>query len=1184
MLKKQPLLKMDKCRNFFVHTIVFENFKSYFGKHVLGPFDRKFTAIVGPNGSGKSNILDGILFVLGYGAKRMRQKRVSELIYNAGSVGSVDFCLVEICFREGERKFLVSRRAFRNNKTQYYLDNKASTFSEIRDFLIEKGVDLVHNRFLILQGEVELISQMKAKGNEGTEGLLEYIEDIVGTNRYIEEIKQLEEKMEENVNRVNEKQVCVKIVQKELLSLEPQVKEAERYLELEKTILYNKCFLAYIKIDEYKKKEKETIYGLEQQKNKNHKEELKKKMQQQEIFEKELEEIQRELGVNIEEGKNINKGQKIMEKKQFRCEEVLKAQKNQKCEVSVKKKQKEVKEGLCREKEIKKELEILEEEIRKQQEDLKIETEQLSEIEKRFEGQTRTLKQKLESFRNQRVQKQNEAKQKNTQKQKLTEEVGLIEKLFVSTKTELESLTQKRRENNELVKKHHSDIVLFNEKRKTLEMQLEQKQEECVSLEKEVFFLRQKKTQVVSSLDEKETQRKTNSSIETLLNEFKAEKRRGNFQGLYGRLGDLGHIDRKYDVAISTACSQLNSLVVDTTETGQACIEYLKRKKLGRATFIILNQLRSVTKKPVFPEIHYLVDLVHVHDPALLGAFQYALGSTLVAESVDEASKIAYGKERQRVVTLDGKLFEKSGSISGGGRIVSGGMKLEDKENSSFDIKQVEMLKDSLEKKAREQHQLNSVICKLTQELDGILFERQETQERFRDEQEKKARLEKEQKRLSAQIEKMQQEEIAKVEQMEKRIGEYEKEISVLLEKEQQEKQNEKKIEEQIEQFCGLEYKKKNSCVSECKEKIVMFEDKKQRFVAEKKVLAETLVRKQTELKYEEEENAVFQKKTRETEQLLQETKEKLSVFKDEKNKNDTKQKMLSNKVKEKASEMEQNDMQIRKQQTEAHDQQTQLTRLQTVLDDTQKNLQDEEQLLYQLKTKTPDVDCAITQKMVQKTKKENVEDQLRKTEEQILELCPNISSISEYSERKNEHGVLVSELAEVERSLDETKQKHRTLCKQRLEEFTSGFSQISKKLKEIYQFITETGNAELEWVDCLDPFSEGILFSVMPPKKSWKGIANLSGGEKTLSSLALVFAMHSFRPTPFYIMDEIDAALDYKNVGIVAEYVARRTNAQFIVISLHPNMFEQSLRLVGVYKTKNISQTICIDPMKLGS
>jgi len=146
------------------------------------------------------------------------------------------------------------------------------------------------------------------------------------------------------------------------------------------------------------------------------------------------------------------------------------------------------------------------------------------------------------------------------------------------------------------------------------------------------------------------------------------------------------------------------------------------------------------------------------------------------------------------------------------------------------------------------------------------------------------------------------------------------------------------------------------------------------------------------------------------------------------------------------------------------------------------------------------------------------------------------------------------------------------------------GFGKITLKLKEMYQMITLGGDAELELVDSLDPFSEGIVFSVRPPKKSWKNISNLSGGEKTLSSLALVFALHHFKPTPLYVMDEIDAALDFKNVSIVANYIKDRTkNAQFVIISLRNNMFELADRLVGIYKTNNCTKSVTIDPSAFG-
>lgn len=177
-----------------------------------------------------------------------------------------------------------------------------------------------------------------------------------------------------------------------------------------------------------------------------------------------------------------------------------------------------------------------------------------------------------------------------------------------------------------------------------------------------------------------------------------------------------------------------------------------------------------------------------------------------------------------------------------------------------------------------------------------------------------------------------------------------------------------------------------------------------------------------------------------------------------------------------------------------------------------------------------------------------------------------------------------VSELDLVTEERNAARRKHEDLRRLRLEMFMNGFGEITLKLKEMYQMITLGGDAELELVDSLDPFSEGIVFSVRPPKKSWKNISNLSGGEKTLSSLALVFALHHFKPTPLYVMDEIDAALDFKNVSIVANYIKERTrNAQFIIISLRNNMFELADRLVGIYKTNNCTKSVSINPRAFG-
>merc|ERR1719159_1468600 len=187
---------------------------------------------------------------------------------------------------------------------------------------------------------------------------------------------------------------------------------------------------------------------------------------------------------------------------------------------------------------------------------------------------------------------------------------------------------------------------------------------------------------------------------------------------------------------------------------------------------------------------------------------------------------------------------------------------------------------------------------------------------------------------------------------------------------------------------------------------------------------------------------------------------------------------------------------------------------------------------------------------------------------------------IEEFRKADTEYKSRLGEFEEANNKREDARKQLEQLRQKRLEEFMDGYSVISMKLKEMYQMITLGGDAELELVDTLDPFSEGIHFSVRPPKKSWKQIQNLSGGEKTLSSLALVFALHHYKPTPLYFMDEIDAALDFRNVSIIANYVKERAkNAQFIIISLRNHMFELADLLVGVYKTNDQSKTITITP-----
>ena len=267
-----------------------ENFKSYAGLQVLGPFHKSFTSIVGPNGSGKSNVIDSMLFVFGYRAQKIRSKKISVLIHDSEDHPNIRSCKVKVHFQEiideGEDNYrvvpdthiVVARTAFKDNSSHYELNNKRCQYKEIAQTLRKQGIDLDHNRFLILQGEVEQIALMKPKGqNENDEGMLEYLEDIIGSSRFKEPIEILHKRVAELDEHRTEKLNRVKLVEKEKDELEKPKNEALEYLHLNNKIVrkknmgYQQYVMSYEKRvavtkekkKEYEEKVKEQLAQLE---------------------------------------------------------------------------------------------------------------------------------------------------------------------------------------------------------------------------------------------------------------------------------------------------------------------------------------------------------------------------------------------------------------------------------------------------------------------------------------------------------------------------------------------------------------------------------------------------------------------------------------------------------------------------------------------------------------------------------------------------------------------------------------------------------------------------------------------------------------------------------------------------------------------------------------------------------
>ncbi|KAL6610433.1 hypothetical protein ACP70R_040402 [Stipagrostis hirtigluma subsp. patula] len=1207
----------------FIKEMVLRNFKSYAGEQRIGPFHKSFSAVVGPNGSGKSNVIDAMLFVFGKRAKQMRLNKVSELIHNSSNHQNLDSAAVSVHFQEiidlddgnylavEGSDFVISRVAFRDNTSKYYINDRGSNFTEVTKLLKGKGVDLDNNRFLILQGEVEQISLMKPKAQgPHDEGFLEYLEDIIGTNQYVEKIEEAYKQLEV----LNEKRTAsvqmLKLAEKERDSLESAKNEAETYMLKELSLLKWQEKATNLASDDAASRVaqlQENVTDLE----KNLASE-REKIQQNSLTLKEMESVYNKHVKRQEELENNMKACKDQfkefERKDVKHREDLKHLK-QKIKKLDEKSEKDMSKIDASTKEMEESSNLipqLEGEIPKLQEQLSEEEKVLERIKETSREETERLRAELtqvrtelEPWENQIIEHKGRldvaSAEKELMKQKhdgALAELTDAQNQMVNIKEKIKTKDTYIVELQEKIEKHQSEA--FEARR--VEQECEKQEESLNPLEQEA---RQKVTEMRSAKNSEKSQK-------AVLKAILQAKESNEIQGIYGRLGDLGAIDAKYDVAISTACGWIDHIVVETTDSAQACVELLRRKNLGRETFVMLEKqahlLHKLKEKVKTPEgVPRLFDLVKVKDERLKLAFFAALGNTVVANDLDQATRIAYGPahEFRRVVTLNGELFERSGTMSGGGNRQSG--------------KMGSTIRQSVSEEAIKNAEDN--LNKLIDELNGLREKKSDAKKRYRSLEEAKSRLEMELAKAKKEVESMnaqysynekrldslkaasqpKADEVRRMKELESIISAEQVELNRLTKCSSKLKDQASELQQKIENAGGQVLKDQKIKVANIQSEL----DKTSSEINRHKVkitTCEKLVKKLTK---------GIDESKKEKEKLLAEKEKMMSIFKDIEKKafvvqEDYKktQEIMDNhkdeldKTKEEYNKLKKAMDELRASEVDAE----------YKLQDTKKLAKEWEMKVKAFRKRLDDVQANLAKHMDQiqkdaidpeKLKETLGDEQLNETcdmkkamemvallEAQLKELSPNLDSIAEYRTKARLYSERVDELNATTQERDDLKKLYDGLRKRRLDEFMAGFNIISLKLKEMYQMITLGGDAELELVDSLDPFSEGVVFSVRPPKKSWKNIANLSGGEKTLSSLALVFALHHYKPTPLYVMDEIDAALDFKNVSIVGHYVKDRTkDAQFIIISLRNNMFELADRLVGIYKTDNCTKSITINP-----
>ncbi|RLM98688.1 structural maintenance of chromosomes protein 4 [Panicum miliaceum] len=1101
----------------FIKEMVLRNFKSYAGEQRIGPFHKSFSAVVGPNGSGKSNVIDAMLFVFGKRAKQMRLNKVSELIHNSSNHQNLDSAGVSVHFQEiidlddGNYRavdgsdFIISRVAFRDNTSKYYINDRASNFTEVTKLLKGKGVDLDNNRFLILQS---------AKNEAET-----YMLKELSLLKWREKATKLA--CDDAVSRVAQCQENVADLEKNLAS------EREKIQQNSQTV-----------------KEMESIYN--------------KHVKRQEDLENNM--------------KSCKDQFKEFERKDVKYREDLKHLKQK-----IKKLEDKVQKDMSKRDESTKEMEEssnlipqLEGKIPKLQYQLNEEEKLLEQIEESSREETEKLcaeltqvRTELEPWENQIIEHKGRLDVASAEKELMKQKHDGAQAELTDAQNQMESIKEKVKtkdayivELQEKIEKHHIEA---SEARKI--------EQECQNQEDSLIPMEQAARQKVAEM---KTTRDSEKNQSTALKAILQAKESNQIQGIYGRLGDLGAIDAKYDVAISTAApAGLNYIVVETINSAQACIELLRRRnRQETVTCLILEKqthlLHKIKEKVKTPEgVPRLFDLVKVKDEKLKLAFFHVLGNTVVANNIDQASRIAYGapKEFRRVVTLVGEVFEKSGTMSGGGKKAQRGM---------MGTAIQESISEDAIKKA--ENELNNLVDKL-----NLLREKMnDAKKHYRSMEQAKSRLEMELAKAKKEVESMNAQYIYN-----------EKRLDSLKAASQPKADEASELQQKIENAGGQvlkdqktkvaniqsELDKTSSEINRHKVKITSGEKlvkKLAKTIEDSKIDTEKLLADKEKMmsifKEIEKKAFVVQEEYKKTQEMIDNHKDELDKTKEEYTKLkkaldelrasevDAEYKLQD--TKKLAKEWE---MKVKAFRKRLDDIQTNLARH---MDQIQKDAIDPEKLKVTLGVEQLNDTCDMKRAM----------EMVALLEAQLKDLSPNLDSIAEYRTKARLYSERVDELNATTQERDDLKKL--------LDEFMAGFNIISLKLKEMYQMITLGGDAELELVDSLDPFSEGVVFSVRPPKKSWKNIANLSGGEKTLSSLALVFALHHYKPTPLYVMDEIDAALDFKNVSIVGHYVKDRTkDAQFIIISLRNNMFELADRLVGIYKTDNCTKSITINP-----
>lgn len=1139
----------------FIKELEIHNFKS-FGKRVKIPFFDDFTAVSGPNGSGKSNIVDSVLFCLGLSTSRtMRAEKLTDLIFNGDGANEA---MVKVRFDNADAELpadvevTVTRKVRRTASgyySYYYLNGKPCTLADIHE-LLSKACITPEGYNVVLQGDITRIIEVSALERR------KIIDEIAGVAEFDRRRDKALDELEVVRQRVDRVDIILNEVALRLQQLQVERSYALKYKELKaKKQAYEKMVFA-AKLNKLEREIKaiegdlerkqrskdkavseltaarEAIYDLEGQLSVLNSAVSEKGENEQFELAKRIENIKGSIGQHQDTIDLVNKEIEHLETQKRKAFIVLNALKQKQEGL-----QADIRTEVLRRASLASELE-------EQEQELKTCKEQLS-----------TLDADVTQARDDLFKKREALGEEKDKRGDVVRARDRVLDVIRRASTDVEALEGGIGAARLEARAAQSDLETLHQKEALLSRQLEQAQEkikdfeaqrEDLKLAIETVERRLNKTHQDFIRAETHLKDSFGKAVETIM--------AAQLPGVRGVIAELGQVDPRYATALEIAAGpRMRNIVVDTDADAARAIAYLKENTVGRATFLPLNKMKSVHREALQARdgiIDYAIHLIQF-DPEYAAAFSYVFGKTVVVTDLGAARRLI---GTYRMVTLGGELLEASGAMTGG--IDRQALKFVAGEEKALQ-KLSQQIREYEKERARLQQELSQMDDLLLETRHGLVAAQAERDRLGREAPIIEAR--------KAQAEAAADENATRLAAMRKENEQADGQINEL---EEQEALHGAAMEALERDIVDLEKRLKGTDASKLTEDIGQIADEVRRLQNRVSRYDATIAELRLQQEYNEdklgdarEHLEMTDKRIKELRDNIREHAEAASRLEQELNEVCGRERDLARELSELREGRDALLAEIGGKETVKADLQRQIDRTEQAIDTLDYQRLELEARHDELKAEAGEISDVQSDEPY-----EAVVAELRTLEAQLESMNDvNMRAIEDYANVEQRQQDLSSRKETLFKERAEILERIDRYGQMKKEALLTAFDHINSNFKDIYAELSgATGELALENYE--DPFDGGLNIRSWQQGKHVQRIEGMSGGEKSLAALAMIFAIQRYLPAPFYVFDEIDMFLDGANAERVARMIKKlAVSAQFIVVSLRKPMIEAANRTIGV-------------------